>query len=149
MDQHQFSAFCLGPLPSSAQKLHPELLALTVFLNSQDAPPASAALPQCDVQPLAGRTAGSRAAPVPGAQDPWKAVSFHGVGKLCREGPQRLVKLFTLKPLHPEGDWGLNRFPREVVRAPRLPEFKEHLDNILRHMVTLLGMSYGVPGVEI
>jgi len=31
------------------------------------------------------------------------------------------------------GHW--NRLPREVVTAPTLSEFKEHLDNTLSHMV--------------
>ncbi|KFW77215.1 hypothetical protein N305_10656, partial [Manacus vitellinus] len=36
--------------------------------------------------------------------------------------PQRVV-----------GHW--NRLPRAVVTAPRLTEFKKHLDDVLRHMV--------------
>lgn len=33
--------------------------------------------------------------------------------------------------LHPEGGWGLEQVPREVVKAPSLSEFKKYLDNAL------------------
>lgn len=33
-----------------------------------------------------------------------------------------------------------------MVRAPRLIEFKMHLDNILRHMVWFLGLLYAGVG---
>lgn len=73
-------------------------------------------------------------------------MSFQ-VGEVCREDPQSLVEFFTLKPLHPQGDWALNRLPREVVTAPRQTKFKEHLGHTLRHMVAFLGMSCGEPEV--
>ncbi|KFO60899.1 hypothetical protein N302_13306, partial [Corvus brachyrhynchos] len=52
--------------------------------------------------------------------------------KLC-QGRFRLdirKRFFTQRVV---GHW--NRLPREVVTAPSLTDFKEHLDNILEHMV--------------
>lgn len=40
-----------------------------------------------------------------------------------------------------------NRLPREVATAPSLPQFKEHLDNTLSHIVGFLGLSCAGPGI--
>ncbi|KFQ90051.1 hypothetical protein N337_13320, partial [Phoenicopterus ruber ruber] len=54
-------------------------------------------------------------------------------GMTLRQGKFRLdirKRLFTERVV---GHW--NRLPREVVTAPNLSEFKEHLDGALSHMV--------------
>lgn len=124
MGQCQFRAPCLRPLPSSAQSAAPPWATCPDCIPQ---PGCSSCLPS--LAPVWCRASGwqnsrEQSCSIPSRQDPWKAVSLHGVGKVYRESPQRLVKLFTLKPLHPEGDWALNRLLREVVRAPRLPELK-------------------------
>ena len=49
---------------------------------------------------------------------------------------QGKFRLDTRKRFFTEGVSGhWNRLPREVVTAPRLSEFKEHLDDALSHMV--------------
>ena len=56
-----------------------------------------------------------------------------GNGMKLRQGKFRLdirKRFFTERVA---GHW--NRLPREVVTAPSLPEFKEHLDNTRSHMV--------------
>ena len=40
-----------------------------------------------------------------------------------------------------------NRLPTEVVTAPSLMLFKKHLDNALRYMVWILGLSCAGTGV--
>lgn len=43
--------------------------------------------------------------------------------------------LVTRKRLQPEGSLSLDQAPREIIMASDLPEFKEHLDDILSHLV--------------
>lgn len=43
------------------------------------------------------------------------------------------------KMFSPEADQALNGLPRAVITAPRLSEFKEHLENALKHKVEFLG----------
>lgn len=45
------------------------------------------------------------------------------------------------------GHW--NRFPREVVIAPSLREFKKHLDNTPEHTECILELSCTGPGVGV
>ena len=56
-----------------------------------------------------------------------------GNGMKLRQGKFRLDIRNRFFAGRVVGPW--NRLPREVVTAPSLSEFKEHLDNALSHMV--------------